>query len=72
MKKYNVIQETYENANTPEFGFGDFPRRTPYIALTVEAETPRKAMNKAKKIDPALCFSSKVFPPWLIEDGEKF
>lgn len=72
MQKYNVIKETYENDNTPEFGHGDWPRTTPYIALTVEAETPLKAMNKAKKIDPTLCFSSRVFPPWLVKDGEKF
>ena len=57
MNIYHVIKEKYENDNTAEFGFGDYPRRTKYIALSVEAETRRKAMNKAKKLIPSLSFS---------------
>mgnify|MGYP003659574580 CR=1 FL=1 len=57
MDKYYIVCEKYENDNTPEFGYGDFPRYTPYIALTVEAETRRKAQNKAKKINSRLGFS---------------
>ena len=57
MSKYFVISERYENDNTAEFGYGDYPRRTPYIAMSVEAETKRKAQNKAKKINPKLRFS---------------
>jgi len=57
MDTYHVIKMKYENDNTAEFGFGDFPTYTPYIAVTVKAETRRKAMNRAKKFDPTLKFS---------------
>ena len=67
--KYHVIKERYKNDNTAEFGFGDFPERTPYIALTVEAETRRKAMNKAKKIDHRLSFSG-MFGDKLFSEEE--
>ena len=69
MTTYHIIKEKYENDNTAEFGYGDFPRRTPYIALTVEAETKRKAQNKAKKIDPRLSFSG-MFGDKIYTDTE--
>ena len=55
MKTYYVIGEKYINSNTPEHGFGDFPERKPYIQLRVEADTKRKAQNKAKKLMVGLC-----------------
>mgnify|MGYP003150740706 FL=1 len=69
MTTWHIIKEKVENANTAEFGFGDFPRRTPYIALTVKADSRRKAMNKAKKIDPRLSFSG-MFGDQLWSDAE--
>lgn len=57
MQTYYIIGEKYENANTAEFGFGDFPKRTPYVAAVVEAETLRKAQNKAKKTNANFMFS---------------
>jgi len=59
MKTYYIIGEKRENANTAEFGYGDYPRYTPYIALTVEAETKRKAQNKAKKVNSNFSFGGQ-------------
>ena len=59
MKTYYIIGEHYENDNTPEFGMGDYPRYTPYIALTVEAETKRKAQNLAKKVNSRFTFGGR-------------
>ena len=56
MKTYYIIGEKYENDNTPEFGHGDYPRRTPYIAMTLQAETKRKAQNIAKKTSSRFTF----------------
>jgi len=56
MKTYYIIGEKYENDNTPEFGYGDYPRRTPYIAMTLQAETKRKAQNIAKKTSSRFTF----------------
>ena len=58
-KTYYIISEKRENDNTPEFGYGDYPSYTPYIALTVEADTKRKAQNKAKKINPNFSFGGQ-------------
>ena len=69
MKTYYVIGEKRENDNTAEFGYGDYPRKTPYIMLTVEAETSRKAQNKAKKINPRLAFGGQ-FGNWLHTDAD--
>ena len=69
MTTWHVIKEKYENDNTAEFGFGDCPRRTSYIAFSVKAESRRKAMNKAKKIDPRLRFSG-MFGDQLWTDAE--
>ena len=59
MITFNIIKTKYENDNTAEFGFGDYPRYTPYVAFQVEAETRRKAMNVAKKIDSNLSFGGQ-------------
>ena len=56
MKTYYIIAEKYENDNTPEFGHGDYPRRTPYIAMTLQAETKLKAQNIAKKASSRITF----------------
>ena len=56
MKTYYIIGEKYENDNTREFGYGDYPRRTPYIAMTLQAETKRKAQNIAKKTSSRFTF----------------
>jgi len=58
-KTYYIIGEKYENDNTPEFGHGDYPRRTPYIALTVEADTKRTAQNIAKKASSRFTFGGQ-------------
>ena len=59
MKTYYIIGEKYENDNTPEFGHGDYPRRTPYIAMTLQAETKRKAQNIAKKASSRFTFGGQ-------------
>lgn len=69
MKKYYVIGEKYINSNTPEHGFGDFPERKPYIQLRVEADTKRKAQNKAKKIDNRIMFGG-MFGNQILEEHE--
>mgnify|MGYP003650774915 FL=1 len=69
MTTYHVIYTKYENDNTAEFGFGDFPVRTNYVGLTVEADTRRKAMNVAKKTDPNLGFGGQ-FGNMLYADDE--
>ncbi len=57
MNTYYLINYVHYNDNTSQYGYGDFPVSLPYHLLTVEAETLRKAQNKAKKIIPSLCFS---------------
>lgn len=59
MTTYHIIKTKYENENTAEYGYGDFPVYTDYSAFTVEADTPRKAMNAAKKIDARLSFGGR-------------
>jgi len=50
--KYYVISRKRHNDNTGEYGYGDYPKITYFVSLVVEAETKRKAQNKAKKISP--------------------
>ena len=59
MTTYHVISTRTENSNTPEHGCGDYPKQISYIAMTVTAETVRKAQNKAKKINPSLWFGGR-------------
>ena len=56
MQTYYVCGVRRENDNTAEFGYGDYPRHTPYVAFTVEAETRRLACNKARKVNPRYSF----------------
>tara|TARA_R110002074_G_scaffold318473_1_gene488833 strand:- start:143 stop:379 length:237 start_codon:yes stop_codon:yes gene_type:complete len=69
MKTFYIISEKRENANTAEFGFGDYPRRVPYVNLIVKAETKRKAQNKAKKIDPRIMFGG-MFGDAIFSDAD--
>jgi len=55
--KFFIVSTRFKTDNTAEYGFGDYSERVPFINLIVEAETKRKAMNKAKKIDNRLGFS---------------
>ena len=57
MKKYYICKTRRMNDNTAEYGYGDYPSYTPYVSLTVEAETRRLAQNKAKKLDPRSGYS---------------
>ena len=57
MQTYYVCGVKRESANTAEFGYGDFPRYTPYIAFTVEADTRRSACSKARKKNPSYSFN---------------
>lgn len=56
MKTYNIYGTKTVNSNTAEHGFGDYPETTEYLMLRVEADTIRKAQNKAKKIDRRIMF----------------
>tara|TARA_R110000822_G_scaffold277352_1_gene399231 strand:+ start:1007 stop:1309 length:303 start_codon:yes stop_codon:yes gene_type:complete len=69
MTTYYVIGERYINSNTPEHGFGDYPERKSFITLKVEAETKRKAQNKAKKIDARIVFGG-MFGNQILEEHE--
>jgi hypothetical protein len=51
------------------YGYGDFPEHILYVTLTVEADTVRKAQNKAKKIDPTLSFGGQ-FGNRVLTDAE--
>jgi hypothetical protein len=60
MTKYFVIDWRTENSYTADHGYGDYPERVRVIVGTVEAETVRKAQNKARKeIDPSLRFGGQ-------------
>ena len=50
--KFYIISKRTTNDNTAEYGYGDFPKTTYFVSLVVEADTKRKAQNKAKKISP--------------------
>tara|TARA_R110000787_G_scaffold277554_1_gene386971 strand:+ start:211 stop:525 length:315 start_codon:yes stop_codon:yes gene_type:complete len=69
MNTYHVVRDFFESENTAEFGFGDFPKRTSYIDFSVKADTKRKAMHKAKKIDSRVKFAG-IFGEQLFEDDE--
>ena len=56
MTTFYVIGKRRINSNTGEHGFGDYPETKEFITLTVEADTKRKAQNKAKKIDGRIFF----------------
>jgi len=82
LKKYYICKTRRKTANTAEFGYGDYPSYTPYVALAVEAETRRLAQNKAKKLDPRsgysfggqfgnLIYTDANLPQWLRTEWEK-
>lgn len=57
MTAFYVIKDKWVNSNTAAHGFGDRPERVSYVAVAVKADTARKAMNAAKRIDKSLSFS---------------
>ena len=59
MAIFHIIETRTVTSNTPAHGFGDYPERIDYVTLTVEADTFRKAQNKAKKIDSTLRFGGQ-------------
>ena len=69
MTTYYVIREKHINSNTSKHGFGDYPESKPYIMLKVEADTKRKAQNKAKKIDSRIKFGG-MFGNEILEEHE--
>lgn len=54
--RYFIVTPRFKTDNTAEYGFGDYSDRVDFINLVVEADTKRKAINKAKKIDNRLIF----------------
>jgi hypothetical protein len=70
MTKWLLIFRQHYSENTPEYGHGDYPDRIPYIGAVLEAETIRKAQNKAKKIFPNVRFGG-MFSPMLIQTTDK-
>jgi len=69
MEKYYIISMKFETDNTAEFGYGDYSTRTPYINLIVQADTKRKAQNKAKKIDSSIRFGG-MFGDLIFKDAD--
>jgi len=69
MTTFFVIGQKHVNSNTGEHGFGDYPETKQYIRLRVEADTKRKAMNAAKKIDSSLHFGG-MFGLEVLETAE--
>jgi len=59
MTTFHIIDTRTVNSNTAVHGFGDYPDHIDYVTLTVEADTVRKAQNKAKKIDSRLRFGGR-------------
>ena len=57
MEKFYIIATRYENSNTAEHGYGDYPESIDFVKHIVEAETKRKAQSKVKKIDSRMSFS---------------
>ena len=69
MTTFYVIGTRRINSNTGEHGFGDCPKTEEFITLTVEADTKRKAQNKARKIDSRISFSG-MFGNEILESHE--
>ena len=69
MATFHIIDTRTVNSNTSAHGFGDYPDRIDYVTLTVQADTARKAQNKAKKIDPRLRFGGR-FGNRIVTDAE--
>ena len=69
--KYYILDSHYKNANTPEFGFGDFPQKTRYVKCIVFAETKRKALSVVSTPNGGeSCMVYKSFD-LIYYDGEK-
>jgi hypothetical protein len=71
MTKWLLIFDQQYSENTPEYGHGDYPTRLHYIGAVLEADTIRKAQNKAKKIFPNVRFGG-MFSPMLIQTTDKY
>jgi hypothetical protein len=69
--KWLLIFDQQYSENTSEYGFGDYPARLHYVAAVIEADTIRKAQNKAKKIFPRIRFGG-MFSPMLIQATDKY
>jgi|TARA_R110000824_G_scaffold230693_1_gene418354 hypothetical protein len=68
--KYFVISNKTVTANTAEYGFGDYFDRDYFLNLVVEADTKRKAMNKARKIDSHISFSG-INSDFIFPEGDE-
>lgn len=58
LKPFTILTRSLYSENTAEYGYGDSPK-TRWSSFTVYAETPRKAMNRAKKVRPGLRFGGQ-------------
>ena len=70
MTKYLITSHRHYSENTPEYGHGDYPEQIPFLVCVVEAETPRKAQNAAKKKFPNLRFGGQFGENLLEADSE--
>lgn len=68
--KYFVISFKTVTDNTAEYGFGDYSDRNYFLNLVVEADTKRKAMNKARKIDSRIRFSG-INSDFIFPEGDE-
>ena len=58
MKSFTILIPSLEVENTPEYGFGDYPK-TKWKSFGVYAASARKAMLEAKRVDPSLRFGGR-------------
>ena len=70
MTQYLITSHRHYSENTPEYGHGDYPEQIPFLVCVVEAETPRKAQNAAKKKFPNLRFGGQFGENLLEADSE--
>ena len=71
MTTYLLIMSQRYNENTAQYGFGDYPESIDYIGAVIEADTVRKAQNKAKKLYPRIRFGG-MFSPMLVEVNDHY
>ena len=69
MNKYYIVSQHYKNANTPEFGMGDYPEKTRYVKAIVYADTKRKAQGVIKKAWKGSLFGD--YGLWIFSEDER-
>jgi hypothetical protein len=69
---YTLYRRSYKSENTPEYGFGDFPKTIISPVLSVSAKSLRSAQYQFKRMFGArISFSGRFATYFVTQDMEK-